>query len=237
MANLYHYTKLESALKIIDSQLFKFGHRENQNDPFENLFKRYSYPKSSDMNTTVRDYIRELSIYANTKISIGCFGAESDEKDNYKPTMWAHYAENHKGVCFVFDMELLMSEVKKVKIETIIKCINYHISLLVDEEEIEKNINTHFDKFLRKYNDNLLFAKQIDWSVENEIRIVAFDESFEIPICECLNNIYIGPEMCNEDEEKIIKHSEVHHLQEKVGKPKICYPTLAYPSKFFFFDN
>lgn len=240
MNKLFHYTKIDAAYQILLNKTFRFGHFENHNDPFENLSKRYQLAGISDLAS--QDYITSLAKFVNTKISVGCFGTESNNSPGYyKPTMWAHYAENHKGVCLVFREDEFLNEIKKLNQNPIIKKIKYQQrmqSLILPPQVIKDNIVEPYENFLRKFDDTLLFSKHQDWNVENETRVVVFEESFEIPIDNCLHLVAYGPDISNKDEENLDKLAKYLFQSVTFGKLHYCASQhYASPLNFLFADK
>lgn len=205
MNKLYHYTSLEKAFKILLNNKFKFGHFENHNDPFENLKKRFFLAPIFDSKS--EEYMDQVADFANRKISVACFGTDTDKTPgHYKPTMWAHYAEKHKGVCFVFNEEPFIKELKKVNEDPLIQKVIYvddNKTMVASPDIIKEHVNASIEGFLRQYKNNLLFAKHRDWSVENETRMIVFKESCEISIESSLHSVVFGPEINKEDEEAL----------------------------------
>lgn len=86
---VYYMTKLEHAKKIINDGRIKICMFDEANDPFELRIKKNG-PKGG------------IGVWPATSTELGvvCFGA-----DYKNPVMWAHYADNHRGVCLGFDVD------------------------------------------------------------------------------------------------------------------------------------
>jgi hypothetical protein len=87
---VYYMTKLEHAKKIIHDGRIKICMFDEANDPFELRTQKINGPADG------------IGVWPSTSTELGviCFGAE------YKnPVMWAHYADNHRGVCLGFDTD------------------------------------------------------------------------------------------------------------------------------------
>lgn len=87
---VYHFLKYEYAKSAIIGNKLKIATYENLNDPFECFIHR--------LNHLCKDkkIIKELNSYKK-EFGFLCFSSVYSE-----PLMWAHYAENHKGVCLGF---------------------------------------------------------------------------------------------------------------------------------------
>lgn len=86
---VYYMTKLEYAKKIIHDGRMKICMFDEANDPFE-------------LRVNNSDPQHGLNRSRGTSIEMGvlCFGP-----DYKSPLMWAHYGDNHRGVCLGFDID------------------------------------------------------------------------------------------------------------------------------------
>ena len=93
---LYHYTRLDSAIRIILTNHLKFGRLGDMNDVNE-AYKRISYEYWSDVQT--KDVQYELKQYRQISLTM-----DSSTYQGFDiSAMWGHYAEKGKGVCLVFE--------------------------------------------------------------------------------------------------------------------------------------
>lgn len=125
---LYHFTSVEKATLILDGDSLKFSKITNMNDTLEakpkmNLFGIDSTKNLHDIfnciNEINKKYIQLLCFTTDTDIELQ---TESDKirYNDYTgrgftlPRMWAQYANNNDGVCFIFDkkkiLDLIYSE-------------------------------------------------------------------------------------------------------------------------------
>ncbi|MEN6567177.1 MAG: DUF2971 domain-containing protein [Veillonellales bacterium] len=194
---LYHYTKLETALeKIIPSKKLRLSNFTDTNDPRES--KTWYFEMDNGINIP--------SMYDNKKgmwwqhltkclkhpCRILSFSLDSPPiesidlyQGDHRPRMWAQYADNHRGICFVFNREKLINTAKTIfadKGKLFYGKVDYDIrndALRPDEltinpeyfikQEYEKLIDIMLsDNHYRSY----LFRKHIDWKSENEYRII-----------------------------------------------------------------
>lgn len=126
-----------------------------------------------------------------------------------RPRMWAQYAENHRGFCFVFDKkELDIQLYSKLKGKGKILKGNVQYTNVLDSfrKKIKHLDGTKIKKlglreFLVDYHFKILgkelfFKKTIDWSEELEYRWVLIsntNEEYEyIPFERSLKEIYVG---------------------------------------------
>jgi hypothetical protein len=209
MELLYHYTKPKTAIKILTSHQFKFGHLHNTNDPFEKLINRYSHSDFQDKEPEVEDYMMKLVAYMNENIAVGCFGTGNNMiRGDEKWTMWAHYANKHLCVCLVFDKKKFLENVKTNSLDPLSQLIDYKKTFRLDPILFKQYINESFETFLRRFQTPMLFTKHEDWFVENEFRIVVFEREFSVSIANCINCVMLGPEISPEysnDIKEIVK--------------------------------
>ena len=89
---VYYFTKVKYALSNLEKRHLKVSQFNKLNDPFELLGVEMS-------DKDVRKALEfERSQIAKTKGLI-CFS-----ENKYDPVQWAHYAENHTGVCLGFEV-------------------------------------------------------------------------------------------------------------------------------------
>ncbi|MEX1247823.1 MAG: DUF2971 domain-containing protein [Anaerolineales bacterium] len=133
---LYHYTKASIALvKILPTGKIRAGSLGRTNDPRET--KDWSFPVFATIaNTGESETLRSLqnAHQANNEANrirkeewfFLSFSKEDKQKPsgsfadsfNYQPAvasprLWAHYGENHMGICFEFDGPKLLERVKQ----------------------------------------------------------------------------------------------------------------------------
>ena len=106
---LYHYTKFDTAIKILKSNSLRFGRLHDMNDIHEN--DKLSYVNSagipiSSFPSEVLDVIDcEMAKYRQISLTV-----DDDKQDKLGfdlHQMWGLYAEKGQGVCLVFDKDIL----------------------------------------------------------------------------------------------------------------------------------
>ena len=119
------------------------------------------------------------------------------------PRMWAQYAENNTGVCFVFDKALLESQMTASQIkfkEKKVAYTGYYTPVFIDEkeEQLIKEIFIHpehasvlsFIKNHAQFLDYNYFTKLKDWESEYEHRYLSFQEEAKQEAVIEVNEIY-----------------------------------------------
>jgi hypothetical protein len=148
---LYYFTPHKYASDIIKNGRLKVSRFLEANDPFE----LRSYDQSD------RDFRRKTKkalIQENERTGMLCFC-----RNWTNPVMWAHYAEQHKGVCYGFDVHV-----------DIAICISYQNKYLSKEdfdqdvlEAADRSEDEEKFKFKRA-----MTTKSSFWEYEEETRIL-----------------------------------------------------------------
>ena len=217
---IYHYTNVDKAIKIIDSNSLRFSCINNTNDTSEAKLRiNFELPDNKENQVALEEFdnkTREIVKFFQNKYSyirLMCFSMDvhikkkdqdkvlsctlDPEKEKYYnmigrgfalPRMWAQYASDNKGVCFIINKNKLLNQIAK-KVE-------YYIDDSVDYKPFLNNhfikkesLNKLYEKITSETNDTLVLAKLFsknsdfikynyfekldDWKSENEYRIVA----------------------------------------------------------------
>lgn len=174
---LYHYTKAENLISILETNQFKISLFEKSND-----FKEKDSVLFKDSGRKVKDF-RYLSFVNDD----GPYGYQND-------VMWYFYADKSSGVCLEVDRNILkkligLSIIKEGNIEYI-KGITRVDKLASEIDGIER----------------FLMEKRSFWSFESEYRFLLSSDIENIPaFAECLSGIYFGP-MIKDEDRQIIKN-------------------------------
>lgn len=233
---LYHYSSFEKASKIIYNNNLRFSNIYNLNDTTE-YKPKIIFSKDTENNDKIYNRCQEI----NRHIKICCFTQDNKKIKRFSkqnnmyftdytgrgfafPRMWAQYATNNKGICFILNKSLLEKEIAN-RFEIIdanaityvdrYKCFRFTETAISDFNVQVLSRNT-FDsiaitKFFSGHPDYIkenFFTKLADWRDENEYRIALFspnDENLSINnLDHFLEGIIIG-ENIDETEEAIIK--------------------------------
>ena len=206
---LYKYCTVDSALEFLGNHSVWFATFDQFNDPFDcamQISEQYTKDDWENLltsqgvdtetkNKIINDVmanpsegariIRESIEEIKKQIGILCL---SDRYDNL--SLWAYYADQHRGVCLEFDMLAdleTFSMPKKVSYDDTFPMINY----LQDKDGVM----------------DALFHKSKDWQVEGEYRIIKYMKTGLKEIRpEALTKVILGLRCDNVDKEKIVKH-------------------------------
>jgi Protein of unknown function (DUF2971) len=104
----------------------------------------------------------------------------------YRPGMWAHYGENHKGVCIRFNSNKLDEQIKKSfsdkeceifcgKVEYDDRWSNDGVNIFIDLNDVSELSDIEFEEWLRRvyFSKNykkLFLKKSEEWQGEYEFR-------------------------------------------------------------------
>lgn len=237
---LYHYSSFEKATKIIFNNCFRFSNIYNLNDTTEYKPKIVFSTDSKD-----NDKIYERCQDINRHIKICCFTQDNEKIKRFKkqnnmyftdytgrgfafPRMWAQYATNNKGICFILNKAILEKEISdKFKIIDAgaityverYKCFRFTSKAISDFDNQVLSRNTvdsiAATKFFSEHPDYIkenYFTKLLDWRDENEYRIALFSPDGENLTINNLNHflegIIVGENIDETDEaiiEKLLK--------------------------------
>jgi hypothetical protein len=177
----------------------RFNPFSSCNDPFEfyKMIQIYISPvlPFSTMEKLSAEFDTQIKKY-----SLICFSQDDEKKVKSgwkRPSMWAHYADNHQGVCLEFDFD-----------ETILKKFGepneveytHELPAITPWGECPSGNEVEWIRdTIEKYIDGLksiaFFKKLSDWSVENEYRIIKKNvdsKDYYLPIKDSLTAVYLG---------------------------------------------
>jgi hypothetical protein len=259
---LYHYTKLEIAHDhIIKNRTLKLGRFTSTNDPKEIKdweFSLYTANQGGLLNFDSLAVSKRLSAALKARTKLGCFCRDSQPlsgdhtKDIFfrgwsKPRMWAQYAENHTGVCLVFDRQALDEAVVKlagfdaIVYRANVSYANQGIVPVFGPDAYTINCDTlstlQFDGYvrehLRTFVRRLFFEKMSDWRDEQEFRWVVFsdrEKDLFVEINSSLKAIMFGDRCPEEAVDALIENTEAMGLEYMGLKWRNCSPWYDFGS-------
>ncbi|HWD87434.1 MAG TPA: DUF2971 domain-containing protein [Mucilaginibacter sp.] len=207
MMSVFHYTRLSTLIDyILPSGKLKANDLNNMNDPreshawsfggmnvpLETLFPGY-YTDETHIDCQYR-----FGKMIKDRFQIICFSGARQQGWNNE-MMWAHYAENQRGVCLEFDIDSLTDEIRKIfpAMDWVLEPVNY-ISASHDSPWIiwNRQLNTeeNFKTNVKRIHKDIVLHKSHFWEKEDEIRLVFLNEKKPvlIPIAGCLKAIHLG---------------------------------------------
>lgn len=234
---LYHYTNIDKAIKIIHSDSLRFSNINRTNDTSEAKLKIcFEYPNLDSVQSKKEFENKKKKILKffsdkHPLIRLLCFSMDVKlkktelqrinhslirEKDRYYnvigrgfalPRMWAQYASDNTGVCFIIDREKLLSQIdKKIEYhsEGSVKYKDFYANYTIKNDVIDSlydkitllaNSNLTMAKLFSKDSDFIkynYFEKLSDWESENEYRIVALTDNESLVNIEGLHSYLKG---------------------------------------------
>lgn len=234
---LYHYTSISSAMRIIKNNTLLFSQLSRTNDTSESKMKIFFMPDSTISNDEYQKRVKAITEYfenQNRMVQLLCFSRDLkikssllthiDDKDKYydvsgrgfaHPRMWAQYADNNHGVCFIIDKKKILAKINRMVDffkNDAVTYKNFYDMYIIDKkqmdilyERIQMMANGSLtllnmvqkDKNFLKYN---YFEKLDDWENEHEFRILTLidnrsDINYRLPIKDfdqCVKGIVFG---------------------------------------------
>lgn len=213
--SIYRYRNFERGLEMIKHLELYLSNPSEFNDPLDcyeglvefkitkEFMREYIIKTIGKMNINSRKERRDMEKKALKKpqlLNLDFF-FESQKKhfgiccfswDNKSMPMWAHYADNHKGICIGFKnympTEKDLYAVYPVDYVTEIK--KYQFTTFEDE------------KYWRKW----LLTKSAAWEYEKEVRLISKSYNGILKFSkEIISEIYLGLSVSEENQSKLIK--------------------------------
>lgn len=165
---LYYFTNKKFGLENLEKGRLKISLFSTVNDPFELLGVELS-------DKTVRKTVQYESSVLTKEKGLLCFSS-----DKYNPVQWAHYADNHKGLCLGF-------EIPKSYVEEVSYVANrLNKSILNAPEKHNKLLTTKFNHWSYEQEYRMLL-ELVNYPEESpNLRFKHFDELLT------LKEVYIG---------------------------------------------
>jgi len=214
--NLFHFTRLDSAVRILSTGLLRFGKLEDMNDIAESSLTVYSdYLSEGDVEQELKKY-KLLSFTLDT---IECRGYEIDP-------LWGHYAESGNGVCIVFDKEKLEQRLKSTfhscrECSKIIYEPGITSAAIMQKSDAKKK--SVKDLWIKR--NMIFFTKSIDWQYEQEYRFLVKsrkDGEDNLSIDGCVKAVIIcSPKFKGEKVKNSTSYQVLKNLKNQ--PPILCY--------------
>lgn len=199
----FHYTTRDAAFDgILPSGALRLSTYGAMRDPLENQPWRFTFTGygerddaqlSADLgaydkferraNDGIRNSSHLLSLTIDTQPT------DRGEREPFcrgwaRARMWEQYAEKHKGVCLVFDRDLLVQSLEEALAKTTFAA-RYHQPVQytgrgMEKPIVERSADTPIPDqvvpYIEKNHVSLFFTKMLDWETEHEYRFVAISD-------------------------------------------------------------
>lgn len=201
--SLYHYTRFDSFMKIIETMTLRSSPLCKMNDlneaNLDNLDWSEDFLRMIDAERYVKEKCSVISFTKNYRT-----GPIYQLGSNH-PSMWAHYAEDSNGVCLVLDKHLLHELNRKALRRIFHKTekVKYR-HLCSPEDGVMQHLGTNSSEFVQKNYKELFFIKHLDWRSEQEVRFFAESPEVFLNIKGAIKYIILG-ERLSKDRERLIR--------------------------------
>ena len=153
MKKLYHYTKFDTAIKILESHSLRFGRLHNMNDIHENNKLSYVDTTETLINSFPSDVLDaidcEMAKYR--QISLTADDNKQDKLGFDLHQMWGLYANKGQGVCLVFDKDTLCNnldkEVQHINVSYDKAVESFYIAKPNDSQSIQHDMQEQSKKY------------------------------------------------------------------------------------------
>ena len=189
---LFHYTSYLSALGILLSQQMRLGSLANMNDPLEFqdhsneglIFVGNSPEEECDLK--IKNYEKAVIEKQNSvrlaSFSMDFFSGNHTDCDNNlskgwaRSRMWAQYADNHKGVCLVFEKKNLVESFRKGLTGDLCKTYCRSVHYTNNLEQLKNALWRSCKSLLSNDKIGFLFQKSKDFRDEQEFRLLLINK-------------------------------------------------------------
>lgn len=227
---VYHYTKSDTATQhILENMTLRMSPLRTVNDPKESsnrIFTFYTRNLANAVSFDSRLFDQLNADLTNNTFALCCAqDIEVDEAGErqflgaLRPNMWAHYGQNHKGVCLVLDKAALHQKMLEIALpHTLYEGpVDYFEHKTWAEkaqsayalylEDLLNDRSGYFNHHVNTYHRDLFFMKHKEWRDECEYRWIlrgAVDGPFDIQLDKCLRAVVLGSSVMPETEKEIL---------------------------------
>ncbi|HIF9215997.1 TPA: DUF2971 domain-containing protein [Photobacterium damselae] len=201
--NLYKFqTVNDNSISALSKLSLYFARTEQLNDPTENMFRLLA-PNEDDK------YSPDLSKLESMGVLSMAFGEPSKIEES--PFMWAHYGNELKGFCLVFNFEVFSESIRNLVKHNKVKYTDYPLLLsgdnLINEDSgLEEVVGVNFKNMNQDWiYSTCFFQKPIEFIHENEYRFLAMESGLIKYSSKALSSIIIGEKMNDEDKNKLLE--------------------------------
>ena len=179
-----------------------FARTEQLNDPTENMFRLL------DPNEHNK-YSPDLSILGNIGVLSMAFGEPSKVEES--PFMWAHYGNELKGFCLVFDFKLFNESMEDSLVKAgPVKYVNFpHLlageNLINEKSGLQEVAGVDLKKLnLKRIYDACFFDKPAEFQCEMEYRFLSSNNGLRKYRPNALVSVIIGERMSDKDKDRLV---------------------------------
>lgn len=188
---LFHFTKLDAFLKILEDMTLLPSTFGNLNDMNEGNVNNMNMNENFKVMVDAEKYINERCHLLSFSQNYDIMGYVQEGTNH--PAMWAHYADNSNGVCIVIDKKAFIKKNRTV-LDTHFhrfEDVEYSVFNTPEDEQIEYEVETA-QEFIKKNWKALFFLKHKDWENEDEHRLFIMDYDGKLSIDGCIKYVVLG---------------------------------------------
>jgi len=216
---LFHYTKFDKLLDILDSLTVRPSQFGTLNDMNEGNINNLNMNENFSVMYEVKEYINDRCklLCFSQNFEIGGYGHEGTNH----PAMWAHYADNSNGACVVIDKDAFINKNKTIFDTHYYKFddVEYSMFNAPSDEEINYKADTA-EEFIKNNCKALFFLKHKDWENEDEHRLFIMDYNGSFSIDGCIKYIVLGRKI-------FLDENKIKSILDRVVNPKsLCFHKL-----------
>ena len=188
---LFHFTKFESFLKILETMTLRSSPLCKMNDLNEADLSGIDWSKEFLVMYNAQKYIRTqcsvISFSQNYEVESICREGANN------PAMWAYYAENSDGVCIVLDRDALIENNRDSLKDVfyVLEDVEYTCDHNPHMEVLPGDYSTASDLVHKNYKE-IFFKKDIVWKNEGEVRFLVESPEYYINIKDAIRYIVLG---------------------------------------------
>jgi hypothetical protein len=204
-ALLSHYTKLATALEhvLLDGRI-RLSPLSAMRDPRESRDWLPSHGTAEgvewepgiyeNLHTELQAARSRIKVFSLTETlpEVDPDGMDETGFGYAHPRLWEQYAEDHRGVCLVFDQEALLGQLA-AQFDTLVGSVDYTdddlipgvTSATVAKRGVEGAVKYLIESRLRE----LVFRKTTDWSTEVEFRIATITDDSDYLYARVLESV------------------------------------------------
>lgn len=213
---LFHYTSLKSFLIILEDMTLLPSFFGKLNDMNEGNVSNMNMNENFLVMYNAEKYINEHCHILSFSQNYDEYGF-CQEGSNH-PAMWAHYAENSKGVCIVIDKETFIRKNQAVFDSHFYQFedVEYSMFNTPKDDEIVYSAKTP-EQFIKDNWKALFFLKHKDWKNEDEHRLFIMDYDGKLSIDGCIKYVTLGRKL-------FLHKGKIKEIMDKVVDPTFaCY--------------
>lgn len=194
--NLYKYRKLnEFTRESLEENYFWAPSKETLNDPCECYYSTESYNTFMNFASLIAPQINKNELhnqFDSIQDMIKSSGIFSLSKSYNISSLWASYAQDHRGICIEYDLEDLIGKNKGLY-----QCFDMIYSDTPPDIGVEDISN---DFLLQK----MIGTKHFDWDKEQEFRIVCDNQGKNYHRSDAIRSIIFGLKTPDESKNELM---------------------------------